>query len=58
MSSQQFDKNNNHPALSNQGAEHPFQQFDFEVRQAEFEVGFEGGKVSFRCQITIDRIGE
>ena len=27
---QQPDKGDNHPALSNQGAEHPFQQFDFE----------------------------
>ena len=31
ISSQQFDENNNQPALSNQGAEHPFQQFDFEI---------------------------
>ena len=49
LSSQQLDEGNNQPALSNQGAEHPFQQFDFEVRQAEFEV-------SFRRQITIEQI--
>lgn len=51
-----MDESDNQTALSDQGTEHPFQQFNFEVREVECEVSFEGGKVSFRRQISIDQI--